>query len=171
MSTLVLGERPPELEQFLARRRALGQDLFDEVWGGSYHVAPAPSFSHGRVEAELAAALRPAAERVGLVMTGPFNLGESDDYRVPDQGWHRVRSGGTWLPTAALVVEVVSPGDESYEKFSFYAAHGVDEVLIADPSLRTIRLWRLRDGRYEEAGRSDLLGLDLADLVTAVDWP
>ena len=171
MSTLVLGERPPELEQFLARRRALGQDRFDEVWGGSYHVAPAPNFSHGRVEAELAAVLRPAAERVGLVMTGPFNLGDPDDYRVPDQGWHRVRSGGTWLPTAALVVEVVSPGDESYEKFSFYAAHDVDEVLIADPSPRTIRLWRLCDGRYDETGRSDLLGLEVADLVAAVDWP
>lgn len=57
MSTLVLGERPPELEQLLAGRRTLGQDLFDEVWEGSYHVAPAPSFSHGRVEAELAAAI------------------------------------------------------------------------------------------------------------------
>lgn len=118
MTTVVLGERPSELESFLERRRALGHDLFDEVWKGSYHAAPAPSFSHGRVEAELAALLRPAAQRADLVMTGPFNLGTPDDHRVPDQGWHRVKSAGTWLPTAAVVVEVVSPGDQSYEEVS-----------------------------------------------------
>lgn len=171
MSVLVLGDRPPELERFLERRRALGQDLFDEVWEGTYHVAPAPNFAHGRVEAELAAILRPAARQAGLVMTGPFNLGDPDDYRVPDQGWHRVRSGGTWLPTAALVVEVLSPGDESYEKLDFYAQHGVDEVLVADPSLRVVRLWELRGGRYEDTGRSGLLDLTAESLVAAVDWP
>lgn len=31
-----------------------------------------------------------------------------------------------------MVVEILSPRDESYEKFPFYAAHGVDEVLIVN---------------------------------------
>ena len=43
-----------------------------------------------------------------------------------------------WLPTAALVVEVVSPGDETYDKLQFYACHNVDEVLIVDPGKHTI---------------------------------
>jgi hypothetical protein len=44
--TVVLGPRPPELEAVLERRRALGQDLYDEVWAGEYHMAPAPSHRH-----------------------------------------------------------------------------------------------------------------------------
>lgn len=171
MSTLVLGARPPELEQFLQRRRALGQDRLDEVWQGVYHVAPAPHFAHGRVSAELAALLRLAARRAGLVMTDAFNLGEPTDYRVPDQGLHRAGAAGTWLPTAALVVEVVSPDDESYAKFGFYAAHDVDEVLIADPRTRTVRLWQLRGATYEETGGSDLLGLTAEGVAADLEWP
>lgn len=40
MRSVVLGERPPELEEFLERRRALGQDGYDEVWEGEHHAAP-----------------------------------------------------------------------------------------------------------------------------------
>ena len=171
VSTVVLGQRPPELERFLQQRRALGQDLYDEVWRGTYHVPPAAGLAHGRVQAELAVVLRAAAERTGLVMTGPFNFGGPDDYRVPDQGWHRVGASGTWLPTAALVVEVVSPGDESYDKLDFYATHLVDEVLVADPQLRQVRLWQLGDDGYDETGRSALLDVTAADLTAQLDWP
>ncbi|MGH8929470.1 MAG: hypothetical protein ACRDZO_02230 [Egibacteraceae bacterium] len=45
--TVIAGKRPPEIESWLERRRALGQDLFDEVWEGDYHVGPAP---HGLVD-------------------------------------------------------------------------------------------------------------------------
>jgi hypothetical protein len=45
---------------------------------------------------------------------GLEEVGESeDDFRVPDAGLHRPGTGGFWNPTAALVVEIVSPGDES----------------------------------------------------------
>ncbi len=40
VTTVVVGERPPELESFLARRCTLGLDGHDEVWEGAYHVAP-----------------------------------------------------------------------------------------------------------------------------------
>src|SRR5674536_302451 len=40
MATVVFGPRPPELETWLGRRRELGQDRYDEVWGGDYHVGP-----------------------------------------------------------------------------------------------------------------------------------
>jgi len=35
--------RPLVTEELIARRKALGQDLYDEVWEGVYHVAAAPS--------------------------------------------------------------------------------------------------------------------------------
>ena len=57
-----------------------------------------------------------------------------------------------------MVVEVVSPHDESWLKFDHYAAHGVDEVLIADPQDSTLHLFVLVDGSYQPADASQLLG-------------
>jgi hypothetical protein len=56
-------------------------------------------------------------------MIGIFNLGEPDDYRVPDGGLFRPGPDELYVPTAELVVEIVSPGDESGQKLGFYAAH------------------------------------------------
>jgi len=36
------------------------------------------------------------------------------------------------------VVEILSPGDDTDNKLPFYAAHGVDELLIIDPDTQTI---------------------------------
>lgn len=171
MTTVFVGERPREVDSWLARRRELGQDRHDEVWEGSYHVIPGPSFRPAVVDAALVALLSPRAERAGLVVTTAFNLGDPDDYRVPDGGLHRPGSAGMFLSTAAMVVEVVSPGDESYAKPAFYARHGMDEVLVADPAPRTVRLWQLRADGYEESGRSDLLGVTGDDLAAELPWP
>ncbi|MBA3619672.1 MAG: Uma2 family endonuclease [Acidothermales bacterium] len=116
MKTVVLGERPRQLEEWLARRRELGQDRFDEVWEGEYHAAPAPQPRHGYLAAQLVRRLGERADAAGLVGTGAFNLGEPDDYRVPDHGYHHELPTATYVPTAAVVVEVVSPDDETYEK-------------------------------------------------------
>ena len=70
-----------------------------------------------------------------------------------------------------MVVEVVSPHDESWLKFDHYAAHGVDEVLIADPQDSTLHLFVLVDGAYQPAERSDLLDVTVADLHAAIEWP
>lgn len=171
MTTVFLGERPPEVDSWLARRRELGQDRWDEVWEGSYHVVPGPSFRHARVDHALSQLLDSRAERAGLVVTSAFNLGDPEDFRVPDGGLHRSGAAGVFVPTAAMVVEVVSPGDESYAKLPFYARHGVEEVLVADPALRTVRLWQLRAEGYEETGRSDLLGVTADELAAELPWP
>ena len=47
--TVLLGEPPNVLAEWLERRRALGQDRFDEVWEGDYHVSPEARASHGDV--------------------------------------------------------------------------------------------------------------------------
>ena len=99
---------------------------------------PAPRSSHGRLDRQLSRLLHDAAERAGLVDTSTFNLGRPDDYRVPDAGYHRAEPAAVYLPTAAVVVEVVSPRDETYAKLPFYAARGVDEVLVVDPALRRV---------------------------------
>ena len=109
----MLGPRPVELQSLIERRHALGIDLFDEVWEGSYHVAPAPSAAHGYLDDVLAVLLHPYAQAAGLTGTGPFNLGRLEDYRVPDRGYHRGRPRGTCVATAAIIVEIVSPDDET----------------------------------------------------------
>lgn len=171
MKLVVVGEPPVEITSFLARRRALGQDRFDEVWEGEYHMVPAPHFWHGQVDSEVAALLRGPAKAAGLVITSQFNLGKHDDYRVPDGGYHRVPLPTVWVPTAAVVVEVLSPEDETWEKLDFYARHGVEEICIAEPLARSIRWFVLAGGAYQETGASPLLGVTAADLVARIDWP
>ena len=61
MRTALVGERAPRLRNLLQRRRAFGQDLFDEVWEGDYHIAPASHGRQGFVDFELAGILRPYA--------------------------------------------------------------------------------------------------------------
>ena len=67
-----------------------------------------------------------------------------DDYRVPDIVVSRAadRSQRGVDGTAELVVELRSPGDESYEKLPWYAARGVTEMLIVDPTTRRFELYR-----------------------------
>ena len=86
-------------------------------------------------------------------------------------GIHRERPRGVWFATAAIVVEVVSPGDESWEKLPFYARQGVDEVLIVDPHTRDVHWLALSEGRFEPIERSTLVDLGPADLAARIDWP
>ncbi|MDQ6616287.1 MAG: Uma2 family endonuclease [Actinomycetota bacterium] len=96
-------------------------------------MAPAAHPAHGSVDHALAVLLDPYSTAAGLVATGPFILGGPDDYRVADHGYHRRLPEDVWVPSAAVVVEIVSPDDETYDKFGFYAAHDVDELIVADP--------------------------------------
>ena len=109
--------------------------------------------------------------QAGLRARTATNLGRADDYRVPDGMLVRPRSTGTYVDTAALVLEVLSRGDETFATFSSYAARGVEAVLVADPAERRVRWWQLRDGDYAETGRSDLLGTTADEVAGQVDWP
>ena len=171
MRTLFVTDPPPPVEDWLARRRALGQDRFDEVWEGEYHVAPGPAGRHGRVDDGLGRILGPMADRAGLKGTTACNIGEPGDFRVPDRAYFR--SGGLeiWNPTAAIVVEVVSPGDESRLKFAFYHRAGIEEVLIVDPDARTVEWFVRGPDAFRPADGSELLAMTAEDLVAAIDWP
>lgn len=107
-------------------------------------MVPAPGHAHASVAQQLAEPLGPAARAAGFEATmHEVNLDENErDFRVPDGGLQRPGAATMWHLTAAVVVEIVSPGDESWQKLPFYAAHDVDEVLIADPRGRPWTGWR-----------------------------
>jgi Uma2 family endonuclease len=172
MPTLVNDPQPVELSELIERRRRLGQDLFDEVWDGVLHMNPGRSGGHGKVEHQLAVILTPLAKRAGLTSVIQFNVGEGpDDFRVPDIGLHPAWEDRVFYPTVALVIEIVSPGDESYQKFDFYAAHHVDEVVIVDPQERVVHWFGLAGERYERVRRSGLIELGPDELAADIDWP
>jgi hypothetical protein len=103
---------PPsvEFQELLERRRRWGADTHDEVWDGVYRMNPAPSGRHVVIQQQLAVILDgPARARELIPTVGEFNLGEPANYRVPDGGLHRDWRDRLFYPTAALVVEIVSP--------------------------------------------------------------
>jgi len=126
---------PAEVEQLLERRRLARADRHDELWDGVLHIASIPG-SVGSTSVSLStttAALTAACFATAAQQSG--------------------------TRPAALVLEIVSPGDDSWNKFGFFATHDVDEVLIVDPQKRSVDWFALRDGDYEPVEHSGLIDL------------
>lgn len=167
---LVLDPPPIQLEELVEHRRRIGADRHDEVWAGVYHMVPAASAAHSFLTQQVSVLLDEPARAAGLRVSMEFNLGIKDDFRVPDLGVHREPCSGVWIPTAAIVVEILSPEDETWEKLPFYAEHGVEELLIVDPASHSVRLLALRAGEYRTADHSELLDLGASELAARIDW-
>ncbi|GAA1397500.1 hypothetical protein GCM10009613_50290 [Pseudonocardia kongjuensis] len=133
---------PPKA--MLDERRRLGLDGRDEMWDGVLHMVPPPGEPHQGISSELFLILAPLAKRRGLdprMETGLFR--SEHDYRIPDQLYRRPEHrSGRGAEGADLVVEIRSPGDETYEKIEFYAAAGVRELLVVHPDDRRAEVFR-----------------------------
>jgi Uma2 family endonuclease len=142
-------------QALLDERRAKGLDKSDEMWEGELHMVPPPSDRHQEVGAELFMVLAPLAKQRGLLPrydpAGLFRPGVDNDWRVPDQMYARPehRSERGIEGRASLVVEILSPHDETYQKLDWYASVGVGEVLVIEPMTRRVELYRNRAGRME----------------------
>jgi len=127
-------------DEWIEERRRLGLDRRDEMWEGVLHMVPPASSWHGELELDLGSVLRQLAKARGLrrmAEPGVFDpaIADMTSHRVPDLGFARpgdVSDRGI-EGRAALVVEVLSPKDESYEKLGFYRRVGVEEVLFVVP--------------------------------------
>ena len=169
--TVVSDPPPGDFEVLLERRRRLGLDHHDEVWDGVLHVNPGPHGRHARVQSQLIQLLGPFARDARLEPLGEANLGAADDFRVPDAMLLCPGPDRLFNPTAALVLEIVSPGDETWDKLGFYAAHGVDELLIVDPQERAVHWLALEAGEYRPVARSGLVDLGPRELAERIVWP
>lgn len=142
----VLLSVPPEM---LEERRRLGLDGRDEMWDGVVHVVPPVGDAQQEVQAELFPVLAALAKRRGLVPRFETGLFSTEfDYKVPDQLFCRPEQrSARGAEAAELVVEVRSPGDETYDKIDWYAERGVRELLIVHPAGRRFELQRNVGGR------------------------
>ncbi len=144
-------------ESLLEERRRMGADLWDEVWDGVLHMVPAPSRWHQRFGLKLCVALDPVAEKLGLEAsyeTAVYRPNASKpDYRTPDLVFYHPSFGSKRgvEGNAKLVIEILSPGDETYEKLPFYAEVGVEEVLVVHPETRAVELFLLQQGEMRKA--------------------
>jgi Uma2 family endonuclease len=146
-------------ESLLAERRARGLDRRDELWDGVLHMVPPPGDAHQELSTELVMVLGPLAKRRGLVPRVETGLFRSrDDYRVPDQLYRRPEAGSDrGAEGAELVVEILSPQDESLAKLPWYDGLGVQEVLVVEPRTRVATLYRA--GQPVEPVYSEVLGV------------
>ena len=163
MATLVLD---PHLEEALKeQRRAWGADHHDEVWEGTYVMAPLPNDEHQKIVLRLAAILDDVVGWPGLGEVRPgVNLAANhedwqQDYRAPDVvvflRESQARNHDThWCGPADFLVEITSPGDRTHEKLPFYSRLGVREVLIVDRDPWALELLRWREGSLVLVGRS-----------------
>lgn len=164
-------------QRLIAERKALGIDRFDEVWNGVYLMAPMANNEHQRLANRIAHVLTLALEpdELGTIYPGA-NVSDQDDnwetnFRCPDvvvflRGNQAEDRESHWYGGPDLAVEIVSPGDRSYEKLDFYASVGTREVLIVDRAPWQLVLFRLQDGKLHEVGRSTLS--DARDIASQV---
>lgn len=156
----VMLEVDPKL---LEQRRRSGADLWDEMWEGVLHMVPPPAERHQLLGAKLCAVLLPIAETLGLRLVQHIGLYRADDdYRGPDLAAYRPdQTSRRGLEAAAeLVIEIVSPGDESREKVPWFAALAIRDIFLIDRDTLDVERFEPRDGRpiQTDHTRSEALG-------------
>ena len=143
------GMRAVVPDELVEERRRLGLDRHDEMWDGVLHMVPPASSAHNEIGADLARILGRVALARGLRRfnePGVFDpaIADMTSYRVPDLGYARPEDVSVRgiEGRAVLVVEVLSPKDESYGKLPFYRRVGVEELLYVDPETRVFEVRR-----------------------------
>jgi Uma2 family endonuclease len=133
-------------QHILEWRRRTGADQFDEMWEGVLHMTPSPNREHQDFEGTLEFWLRLHWARArSCRVYHQINVSEPgtwpNNYRVPDlvlltSARFGIDRNEYFDGGPDVVVEIHSPGDESYEKLAFYAKVGVREVWIIDRDTR-----------------------------------
>jgi Uma2 family endonuclease len=129
-----------------------------ELLNGELIVAPDANDRHQDIQMELAYQFRRAAERVpGAKIRAGGNVRVSTgDGLIPDVIVFTGKAGGKHVDYGFdgppdLVVEILSPSNRKYDlvtKSSRYAALGVPEYWIVDPSKPALIVGKLLDGEY-----------------------
>jgi Uma2 family endonuclease len=149
---------PQVLPEIVEWRKRTGADRYDEMWEGELHMAAAPNRLHQGIEGALEAYLRviwvPATggqvyHQINLAPPG----GWPSNYRIPDlvlllpDRFH-IDQNEYFEGAPTAVVEIHSPGDETYDKLPFYAELGVPEVWVIHRDTKAPEVHVLRRRSY-----------------------
>lgn len=160
----VMAEVP---EHLLAWRKSTGAERWDEIWEGVLHMPPVPNREHQdfldalKTWLDLRWAERGGGRvhrEVNLVVPGGW---PDKDYRIPDlilltPDRFGIDHNEYFEGAPLVVVEIHSPGDESYDKFDFYARLGVPEIWIIDRDTKAPDVYVFQDPDYrQEQPRDD----------------
>ena len=161
-------------------------DVVHELWNGELWKMPRPGSEHGGICMNVAAPLHVYTRqrgrgRVLINDTGVALRHDPDTVVGPDIAFVRTEDlplPKRWLTaTPALVVEVVSPPDETreiLEKIEIYKAAGVPLIWTLHPATKTVLVdgsgrERLTLGESDSLERSDILPgltpIPVADLL------
>lgn len=147
-------------EHILEARQRTGADQWDELWNGVLHMPPMPNYSHQKLESELEVYLklfwaRPnkseVLHQINLASIG----GWPSDYRIPDlvlvsAERADINHGEYFEGAPDAVVEIFSPGDETYDKLPFYEELGVPEVWIIHRDTKAPEIHLLKRGKLKK---------------------
>jgi Uma2 family endonuclease len=149
-------------KHWLAERNNTKAAQWDEVWNGVLHMPPMPIGDHQDLELDLAAFLkREWARPIGGLVRHQVNLTTPEDegnwrenYRIPDlvlltPDRRHIDRNAYMAGAPSAVVEIRSPGDETDDKFEFYAGLGVPEVWVIDRDTKEPTVYALSDGQYQ----------------------
>lgn len=157
-------------ELFEYRHEPYRQELID----GILHEMEPPGFEHGFVAERIASQLTRHVETTDLgIVTGEVGFllaSDPDTVRAPDVSFvaaDRVAQTGIprqyWPGPPDLAVEVVSPNDSHAQveaKALYWLDAGTRAVMVVEPALRTVTVYRARDDiRILRAGETLDLGI------------
>jgi len=123
-------------------------------------MTAAPNKRHTRLQVQMRNWLedhwaRPRGNQVDLLVNVASVGGWPHDYRIPDivlltPDRFSIDREDYYEGAPTVVVEIQSPGDETWEKLSFYAGIGVPEVWVVDRDSRRPQVLRLAQRAYAE---------------------
>jgi Uma2 family endonuclease len=153
-------------EHLLAWRKSTGADRWDEIWDGTLHMPPAPTREHQdfvdalKIWLELFWAA-PEGNRVHREVNLAAEGGWPDrDFRIPDlilltPDRFGIDRNEYFEGAPLVVVEVHSPGDETYDKFDFYAKLNVPELWTIHRETKAPEVYVLQGSRYRREQPGD----------------
>lgn len=152
---------PVVFPEILEARKRTGADRWDEMWEGVLHMAAAPNRKHQDFEFQVEAYLRfywgrpnkaKVYHEVNLAAPGGW---PDKNYRIPDlillsPDCPSIDYDEYFEGPPDVVVEIHSPGDESYDKLPFYAELGVPEVWIIHRDSMEPEVYLLKKSGYKK---------------------
>jgi Uma2 family endonuclease len=151
-------------EQLREKRRAAGSDRWDEVWEGTYMMAPLPNNEHQDIIGGLVEVLREVLPRQSATVLPGANVSDREsewtqNYRCPDVVVYFTNTpakncGTHWCGGPDFAVEITSPDDQTRDKTPFYSKIGTRELLIIDRDPWSLELLRLSAKKLKPVGVS-----------------